>query len=375
MTGGNVEIDGRTLIRGALCISHEKNINKSFLIDCARLKIKNCYSGASDVKSSFGLYTYGSYASMIIRNVYIDSINRDGAINNLETQAMLVAHQSGTTLIEKCDIENIGNSSLTKDCDALVVRGDNTNIGEFVNGDFTIRNCTFKNSRGRHIKGQSSNVKVYNCDFWQTTIRFFPSGSSIDFQIGNGDATGNRFYYPLVGGVSAFEGSAVPMAFQNRQTGKKMVSICKDNIVRSQSQFYSLASFTASGNTNSASADFYCENNQVLPWDSTVKNIITRDLVEMDIDNLEVMPSSSVWSIYIRDNTLMTNSQLLSYTGYSGANIGNKLEFVISGNTNLTKGTYLFSNLSGKRISNVKKYQIKDNKGWSNFPAPLTSNY
>ena len=307
---------------------------------------------------------------MVIRNVHIGNINRDPAVNNLASQAMLIAHQGGTTLIENCTIENVGNSTLTQDCDALVVRGDNSNIGEYVNGDFTIRNCTFRNSRGRHIKGQSSNVKVIDCDFWQTNISFFTSGASIDFQFGNGTATGNKFHYPLVHGTSAFEGSAHPIAFQNRQTDKKMVDICRNNIVYSQSQFQSLLSFTSSGNNNAASADLYCENNKVLPMDSSVTNILTRNLVEMNIDNLEALPASSIWSIYIRNNTLMTNSQLLSYTGSTGADISNKLKLTITGNTNLAKGTDAFSSQSGKRISNIKNYFVKDNKGWNNLPLP-----
>ncbi len=370
MTGGNVEIDGGNFIQCAISTGQAIKLNKSLIIDCKMLKIVNCFSGPKDLKGSNGMYTYGSYENMIIRNVTIENIDRDPAVNSLTSQAMLIAHQSGKTLIENCDIENIGNPALTQDCDALVVRGDNTAIGAVVSGDFTITNCTFKNARGRHVKGQSSNVKVYNCDFWQTNIKFFSSGASIDFQIGNGIAIGNRFHYPLIQGTSAFEGSAIPIHFQNRQTGGKMVCICMDNIVYAQSPFYSFLSFTANGNPNAGSAELQCDHNQILPWDAAVKNILTRNLIEMRIDNLEAMPDSSFWSLHIRNNTVLTNSQLLSYTGCSGIDVSKKLKFEITGNKNAAKGSYLFSYMSGKLITSVKEYLINNNSGWGNNFSP-----
>ena len=370
MTGGHVEIDGGNFIQCAISTGQAIKLNKSLIIDCSSLKIGNCFSGPKDVKNSNGLYTYGSYENMVIRNVTIENIDRDPAVNSLASQAMLIAHQGGKTLIENCDIENVGNSALTQDCDALVVRGDNPNVGEYVHGDVTIAKCTFKNSRGRHIKAQTSNVKVINCDFWQTTIRFFTSGKSIDFQFGNGVATGNKFHYPLVQGVSAFEGSAVPIAFQNRQSGGKMVCICKDNIVYAQSPFYSFLSFTANGNPKAGSAELECEHNQILPWDATVNNILTRNLVEMRIDNLESMPDSSNWSLFIRDNVLMTDSQLLSYTGYNGKDMSKKIKLEITGNKNTVMGSYLFSSMSGKQITSLKDYLVSNNRGWSSNFAP-----
>ena len=375
MTGGKVEIDGKNFIQCAIRTGQIENLNKTLIINCELLCIKNCYSGSGDISNSYGIYTYGSYKNIKIRNVTIENINRDQTLNSLASQAMLIAHQRGKTLIENCIIENIGNELLTQDCDALVVRGDNDKIGEFVNGDVTIRNCTFKNARGRHIKGQSSNVKVYNCDFWQTTMHFFSSGASIDFQFGNGIAYGNSFHYPLVMGVSAFEGSAIPIHFQNRQTGGKMVCVCTDNLVYAQSTFYSFISFTANGNTGAGSAELYCDHNQILPWDPTVRNILTRNLVEMRVDNLEAMPDSSVWSLHIRNNTVLTNGQLLSYTGCSGKDVSKKLKFEITGNKNTVKGSYLFSNMSGKLITSVKEYLVNNNSGWdSNFSPGFVEN-
>ena len=73
MTGGNVEIDGRNFIQCAVCTGQAIKLNKSLVIDCKRLKITNCYSGPKDVKDSNGLYTYGSYENMVIRNVTIFS--------------------------------------------------------------------------------------------------------------------------------------------------------------------------------------------------------------------------------------------------------------------------------------------------------------
>ncbi|MCE1168336.1 MAG: hypothetical protein LWX70_09590 [Sphingobacteriia bacterium] len=366
MTGGKVVIDGANLINCAISIGQGVKINPKLKIYCRPLIITNCYAGEYDTYNSYGLSTYGYYDRMIIRNVRIHNVSRHPKVNHLASQGMLIAHQGGKTLIEDCTIESIGSNFLSKDCDALVLRGENPIIGEDVKGEFAIRNCTFRNARGRHIKCQSSHVQIQKCDFYQSDLSFFPNGASIDFQFGNGVVKECSFYYFLVNGKSAFEGFARPIAFQNRQTNKKMISVCSNNMVYSKSPFTSFITLTASGNLKSASSDLYCENNKILPMDSDVTNILTRNLVEMNLDNLEAMPISSVWTLYIRHNTLMTKSQLVSYTGSTGANLDKKLRLIISGNRNLTKGAEIFSKQSGKEIEPLRNIRMENNQGWSN---------
>lgn len=369
ITGGDVEIDGNNYINQAIVASSTVQ-NGSLKINCTSLKIKNLWSSSVSNSGTHAIYVAGNYDLVDIRNVIIDSISRASSLNTSSaTQAILIASQLGKTIIDNVIVKNIGSTSLTQDCDGIVLRGVIGGSFDFVGGDFTIQNSYILNSRGRAIKAQSSNVKVYNTRIEQTDLQTFNSVNSIDFQVGNGIVDGCTFVY----GAGTLGSSFSSIAFQERVRFIDLVSRATNNTVLSKSQYDQFAVVISSANT-SASADITFYNNKILPYDTTITNILTRGFVEFTADHLLAMPPSSKWSFTIKNNIAYTGAYLLCHTGYFGGDLSNKLQFDISDNKNYGAGLQVFHPISGNRINNVRKYRIKNNIGWSNYLFDWTVN-
>ena len=361
MSGGEVEIDGRNFISQAI-VATSNVANKSLNINCANLTIKNIFSNGFNNVGSHAIYTSGDYQTMNIKNVIIDSVSRSASLNTTQaTQAVLVASQLGKTTIDNVVVKNIGSTSLTQDCDGIVVRGVVV-VGDYVGGDFTIQNSYVLNSRGRAIKAQSSNVKVYNTKIEQTDLQTFNSVNSIDFLYGNGIVDGCTFIY----GASTLGTSFAPIAFQERVRFIDLVSRATNNTVLTKSQMAQFAN-VSSTTTTSASANILIENNTILPYDTTITNIITRGLVEFPSNELLALPPSSQWGFTIKNNITYSQFNILTYTGYASGDLSNKIKFDISDNKNYGTGRSVFAEISGSRISNVKKFRLKNNSGWGNY--------
>lgn len=361
IVGGNVEIDGSNFISQAIASTSIVQ-NNSLNINCASLTIKNIFSNGYTNTDSHAIYVAGNYPTLNISNVVIDSVSRVASLNTTRaTQALLIATQLGKTNIDNVTVKNIGNNSLTQDCDGIVVRGVVV-VGDFVGGDFTISNSYILNSRGRAIKAQSSTVRIYNTKIEQSDLKTFNSVSSIDFLYGNGIVDNCYFVY----GSNTLGTSFAPIAFQERVRFVDLVSQATNNTVLTKSQMSQFATVSSTTNT-SASANIIIRNNTVLPFDTTITNVITRGFVEFPSNELLALPSSSQWSFTIEDNITYTGGYLLCFTGYTTGDLSNKLRFDISGNKNYGKGLEVFNPISGNRINNVKKYRLKNNSGWGNY--------
>lgn len=363
MIGGNVEIDGNNLINSAISTSQNTNTNIAFTINCKTLKIKNLYSNSYTNRGTHAIYSYGTYPLMEIKNIIIDSVNRSQSTNlTTSSQAILVANQLGKTIIDNVVVKNIGNVLLTQDCDGIVVRGIVSANFDFVGGDFTIKNSYILNSRGRAIKAQSSNVKVFNTRIEQSDLLTFNSVNSIDFQFGNGIVDGCTFVY----GSGTLGSSFASIAFQERVRFIDLASRATNNTVLSKSQMVNFAVVLSSA-TTAASADILIYNNTIIPFDTAITNVLTRGLIEFSANQLLAMPPSSKWSFTIKNNTTYTEAYLLTYTGYTSGDLSNKLKLDITGNKNYGTGLQVFNQISGNRITSVRKYRFKNNSGWNNL--------
>ena len=363
VTGGNVEIDGNNYINKAFEVSQTTNENLSFKIACANLKIKNLFSNGFANTNTNGIVSDGSYPLMEIRNVTIDSVSRSASINTTAaSQAILISGQEGTTLIDNVLIKNIGSTSLTQDCDAIVLRGKNITDGQFASGDFTVQNSYILDSRGRGIKAQSSNVKVFNVDFEQQNLQTFAQGTSIDFQFGNGIVSNCRFLYQSGTTGSSF----APIVLQENIQTIKQISKVTNNSLLTKSvmpRFISIVSTSI----NSSSADILIQGNSAIGYDTTMTTIFDRGVIEFNANQLELAPPSTIWDIKMLDNTFTTTTNLISYTSYALSDLSLKLKLNLANNINTVRGAGLFNNISGNRISKLSKYRFKGNLGWSNY--------
>lgn len=375
MTGGSVEVDCGNIASVFFSTGFTGAQCKALRIDCAKLLIKNCFAAAGATQGSHAIYTNSDYETAVIRNVHINGVSRDASLNaSYATQALLIANNDGRCLIENCVIENIGSASLTQDCDCIVLRGSNAGtVGAKVLGNYTIRNCVFRNTRGRHVKAQSSDIKVLDCEFWQTNIQTISSGQSIDFQFGNGVVRGNRFIYRNNAGVTTLGASFTVVQMSATMAVEKQHFYIHDNRIESECDItapFSLAS------SNASAEDAYVEirDNSIVPFANSDASVCSVAVLQFRCDQLEALAADKLWDLHLEGNKVKSAGYLISYSGYTGASIPSKLRFTAIDNKNEGAGLHVFNQTSGNRISNVTHFRVHGNSGWYAFFPVWTVN-
>ena len=372
-TGGNVFINLNNYASNFLTCRNYPVNNNSFKIDCSKFEINNVYSNAGDLSASIGILVYGAYENLVLKSVFISNVSRDISLNSYSSEAIVIRNFEGKAVIENCVFQNIGNVNLSADCDCISVFGiNNGTVGVYATGDFTIQNCVFKNSRGRFIKSQSSDTKVYNCEFYQTDANYLSinNGSSIDFQKSNGTAIGNKFYFYKDSGNPTTSTQYAPIACQSTLDNTKQVFRLFDNTMVSDNITYCfLFLIDYSPSTNENNCEFFANNNQAIPANESVTEMFTQGFIALEAPNFQYQ--TGVFKLFVTNNKCLTQKALVGYSFNTTTpqDFSNRLVLVFKDNRNTSVGTYLFIQYNGQRVTKVNNFQFRNNIGWSSYQS------
>ncbi len=384
ITGGSLFVQLNNKCRGFLEARNNGIVSATYYvttggefdISANSVVVKKAYAGSGSDKVAYGMYLIGSWSKANIQNVTVDSVSRHNSSGG-ECNGVAIASTRGLVSISNCRFSNvIAPASYLVDADGLKVFGMQEDAGvtnSFREGKVFINNCIFSDNQGRHLKFQTSSPTVTNCLFERKNVVGITSGHDIDFQFGNGTVLNNTFTYKKNGGTSPLGGSFIPVMFQEILTNREMISLAQDNNfyteVAIRSPFYVIT-------------DTLAKNTKVDLINNKVTSILTlagsasldRGFCEFSAREVQKLGSNTMTITMDRNSAFSGGVPLLAYNSVSQTDLGTKLIFRLTNNTNDNTAVEprAFAPISGSNITSVNKYQLWANSG---YRADLTSNW
>jgi len=275
-----------------------------------------------------------------------------------------VTSLAGECLIVNPAIKNVfvPDVATSVDADGIKIFGVNNAASPAVKtlGKATIQGGTFTDCQGRSIKLQCSDVTIINPYFKRQFVVSIPNGLDVDFQSGNGLLIEPTFEYKRNGAVSPLGASFTPVAFQQRlsdlpQYGKVVGGSMKTEAP--MNRYVLLVQFSTS-----AYSETVIDGLSVEPTGTLTTTAFTRGILETNIETANTKTEGT--KIVVRRVSGPLNCYGIGYTGYTSGSLANKLEYEVTDLSNTlaaTTANFLFYNLSGNRVGEVKSFVVRDN--------------
>jgi hypothetical protein len=275
-----------------------------------------------------------------------------------------VINLAGECLIVNPAIKNVfvPDVATSVDADGIKIFGVNNAASPAVKtlGKATIQGGTFTDCQGRSIKLQCSDVTIIAPYFKRQFVVSIPNGLDVDFQSGNGLLIEPTFEYKRNGAVSPLGASFIPVAFQQRisdlpQCGKSIGGTMKTEV--DMNRYALLVQLSTS-----AYSETVIDGLSVEPTGTLTTTAFTRGILETNIETANAKTAGT--KIVVRRVSGPLNCYAIGYTGYTSGSLANKLEYEVTDLSNTlaaTTANFLFYNLSGNRVGEVKSFVVRDN--------------
>jgi hypothetical protein len=342
------------------------------------LTVNNCYElNPTATYENGGIAVFGQFEQVYMNSPRVENVNRI----NIPAGAcfgITVSELAGECLIENPYVANVlcpgGASGI--DADGIKIFGVNNAVVPAIQtlGKATIQGGTFVDCQGRSIKSQCSDLTIISPYFKRQFVVSILNGTEVDFQSGNGILIEPTFEYKLNAGVSPLGASFIPVAFQQRvsdlpQCARSIGGVMKTEVATNR---YALITQTA----NSAYSETIIDGLVVEPLGSLSTTVFTRAIVETPINT--AVSKTGGTKIVLRNISGPFGCLALGYTGYTTGSLASKLEYEVSDvSSSLLASTtnFVFSNLSGNRIGEVKSFLIRDNFNFRDFLFEAVFNF
>ena len=321
---------------------------------------------ANDVTATYengGIIINGRFEQIFMNSPRVENVERTNPTGGASS-GITVTNLAGECYI--CDpyVANVlcpgGTNGV--DADGIKIFGVNNAASPAIQtlGKATIQGGTFADCQGRSIKSQCSDTTIINPYFKRQFVVSILNGLDVDFQSGNGLLIEPTFEYKKNGVVSPLGASFTPIAFQQRisdlpQCGKSIGGTMKTEV--DMNRYALLVQLSTS-----AYSETVIDGLSVEPTGTLTTTAFTRGILETNIETANAKTAGT--KMVVRRVSGPLNCYGIGYTGYTVGSLANKVEYEVTELTNtLTAATtnFLFYNLSGNRVGEVKSFVVRDN--------------
>lgn len=339
----------------------------------APVTVNDCRANdASAVYENGGIAIQGRFEQIFLNSPRVENVARTNPSGGA-CYGISVSSLAGECYI--CDpyVANVlcpgGTNGV--DADGIKIFGVNNAASPAVQtlGKATIQGGTFVDCQGRSVKSQCSDTTLINPYFKRQFYVSIINSHDVDFQSGNGLLIEPTFEYKKNGSVSPLGVSHRPVAFQQRVSNVPQLGKVTGGSLKTEVDMPGYAILVQE--STSAYSETVIEELVVEAFGGLATTVFTRAILETDIEQANGKTAGT--KMVVRGVSGPMNCYPIGYTGYTAGSLANKVEYEVTDCTNTltpTTANFLFYNLSGNAVGEVKAFLIRDN---ANFRDLLIS--
>lgn len=359
--GSGIDIFASTsTVYGSVNFSAAVTIN-----DCLENDVAATYENA-------GIIINGRFEQIFLNSPRVENVERTNPAGGASS-GITITSLAGECYI--CDpfIANVlcpgGTSGV--DADGIKIFGVDNAASPAIQtlGKATIQGGTFIDCQGRSVKSQCSDTTLINPYFKRQYHVSIINGHDVDFQSGNGLIIEPTFEYKKNGSISPLGISHRPIAFQQRVSNLPQLGKVVGGSLKTEVDMPGYAVLIQE--STSAYSETVIEGLAIEVFGGLATTVFTRAILETNMEQANGKTAGT--KMIVSNVSGPMNCYAIGYTGYTTGSLANKVEYEIVDCTNTltpTTANFLFYNLSGNAVGEVKAFLIRDN---ANFRDLLVS--